>query len=280
MMISNLLRGLPAFKGKQRLSRLFLSRLINSGREISANGKYKCLYVLPNAKETIGFEILINGIYEEKAIDFIAGHLKSGQVFLDIGANIGAITVPVCKRRPDVKAICLEAAPWIFSYLEQNIRNNKLNQVSLINKAISDEGNKEVSFFSPHDKFGKGSLAPVFTSEGVEVETVTLDELAHSFSDQGKIGLIKIDVEGFESLAFKGGAALLGHQDSPDILFEFVYWAEQLALDGNIGRAQKLLMDYGYGVFLFDEGRIGRRIVEPLTEGSCMLFASKRVGSI
>ena len=132
-MTDHLLRSLPTFKGKQRLARLLLGKRIASGEGVTVTGKWGCVYNLPNVQENIGFEILINGIYEEETINFICKRIKPGGVFLDVGANIGAITIPVSKQRKDIDVISLEAAPWIFDYLNQNVIANQINKAKTIN---------------------------------------------------------------------------------------------------------------------------------------------------
>ena len=52
---------------------------------------------------------------------------------IDLGANIGAICVPVCKQRSDVKVFAIEASKRIFSYLNGNIlRNGIVNCIETI----------------------------------------------------------------------------------------------------------------------------------------------------
>ena len=209
-MISSILRILPPFKGKQRLARFLLRKTIKDAQGLHVDGKYRCAYHVPNARETIGFEILVNGIYEEDTILFIKNKISSHKVLLDIGANIGAITIPLKRFCPDLTIICVEAAPWIFKFLQENIARNELTGVIAVNKAIAAQPDEEVEFFSPSEKFGKGSMSPVFTSYGVKVKTTTLDSLTRDYAPSD-IGLIKIDVEGFESHAFRGGHTLLSH---------------------------------------------------------------------
>ena len=272
-MMDHLLRSLPTFKGKQRLARLLLRKKIASGEGLTVTGKWGCVYNLPNVQENIGFEILINGIYEEETINFICKRIEPGGVFLDVGANIGAITIPVSKQRKDIDVISLEAAPWIFDYLNQNVIANQINKVKTINKAISDRGGMQVDFFSPQDKFGKGSMAPVFTTEAITIETITLDQLTN-LNKGRSIDFIKVDVEGFEGMAFKGGSEVLSGSHAPAILFEFVDWAEQLAGE-TPGNAQGLLLNYGYKLYLFDHGKIGAQLKNPVTKGSYMIFGVK-----
>lgn len=237
-------------------------------------GKYECRYILPNIQENIGFEILINGIYEADTIAFICKRMKKGGVFLDVGANIGAISIPVNKLRSDIEIICIEAAPWIYDYLKTNVEVNQLIKIRLLNKAISDCSGRQVDFFSPKDKFGKGSLAPIFTNNSVKVDTITLDDLVEG-NNERIVDFIKVDVEGFEALAFRGGTKLLGGGSAPDILFEFVDWAEELAGE-KVGSAQTILLNYGYSLYLFEKEKIGMQLKVPILKGSHMIFATKK----
>lgn len=274
-MISQILRGLPLFRGKQRLARLLLTKYIakSSNVTIEVDRGYK--FKIPTLTETIGFELFINGVYEKATVDFIVQRIKKGRIFIDLGANIGAISVPVCRQLDHISLIAVEASPWLFSYLKANIGNNGLQDATLINKAISDSGGKQVLFYGPHDNFGKGSLAPMYTSEGVEVETITLDQITESVAVDD-ISFIKIDIEGFEYFAFLGGSKILRPSNAPDILFEFSDWAESSAIGRKAGDAQELLLSYGYDIYQFDDGRLTRKLKSPERKTSAMFFATKR----
>jgi len=65
-LIDTLLRMLPAFKGKQRLSRLLLKSKFSYLKNVLIEGKYNCTYKIPNIKESIGFELYINGCMKKK----------------------------------------------------------------------------------------------------------------------------------------------------------------------------------------------------------------------
>jgi FkbM family methyltransferase len=272
--IPKLFHSLPDFKGKRRLMRLFLPDVISNSKDVLLPVNHDMKFKVPNFIETISFEMLVNGIYEKETSDFIVERLPTNGVFFDIGANIGAIALVVCKLRPDIKATCIEASPGVFEYLRFNKELNKISNATIINKAIGLKEGETVSFFSPKDKFGKGSLSSVFTDVAEQVTTVTLDQLADNGAD-GKIDFIKIDVEGYEYHAFKGGERILTQHDAPDILFEFVDWAEELAKDVKPGDAQVLLKSYGYRIYNFVDGKL-IPLKEILTSGSLMLFASKK----
>lgn len=273
-MLASLLRRIPPFRGKLRLASFLFKTTIKKGTDFLVNGKLDCFYKLPNLSETIGFEIFANGIYEPATIFFIASKVKKGGGVVDIGVNIGAISIPLSKVRCDLKIIGIEAAPWIFNYADFNVKLNQLSNIKLINKAMSNESNRRVEFYSPVDMYGKGSLAPVFTQESVTVETITLDSLV---ADEGvALDFLKVDVEGFEANVFRGGQVLLSRKKAPDILFEFVDWAEELAGESP-GTAQSVLLDFGYNLYQFKSGKLGNRLKSAITKGGAMLFASKKL---
>jgi len=275
LMIEQILNKLPPFKGKQRLARSIFKTRIATSSDLVIEGKYNCRYLVPNIKENIGFELFVDGIYEQETIELILKKLPVNAVFLDIGANIGAISVPVCKRRNDINAIGVEASKKVYGYLKKNIANNGIKNCLLINKAVSDADGQIVNFFSPDDLYGKGSMAAVFTSNSEDIETITIDTLfdIHKLT---VVDLIKIDVEGFEYFAFKGGEKLLMSKNAPDILFEFVDWAEALTKTCKPGDAQELLLKYGYSLWEFGTNNKLKQIDSPVTKGSFMIWASKR----
>ncbi|MEO5891099.1 MAG: FkbM family methyltransferase [Ferruginibacter sp.] len=271
--MDQLFRSLPLFKGKSRLARLLLSNAVKNQKDIEISGRYHCKYLLPNIVENVGFDIFINGQYEPEIHDLLFRLLPENGCFLDLGANIGSTVIPLCKRRADITAVAVEAAPWVFSYLQKNIALNDLKNVQLINNALFNEDDRELDFFSPMEKFGKGSLSPVFTQEGVKVKTRRVDTLVNDLK-LSKVDLIKIDVEGFEYFVFKGAEDLLSAADAPPIIFEFVDWAEQQAMGLQPGAAQQLLVEMGYTLYEI----AGRRLIKQAScysSGAFNLLASK-----
>ena len=275
-MIGTLLSYFSPFKGKPRLARLLLGNRINKIKDLLVKGKYGCTFKIPNIIENVGFDIYVDGVFEKKTIELIMQKLPPGGVLVDMGANIGSISLPVCKQRPDVKAICIEAAERVYGYLDFNVKLNELTNCTIINKALTDYDGAIVNFFSPDEKFGKESLSSVFTKDAKQVETIRLDTL-HRQHEIVKVDFIKADIEGYEYHAFKGAAKLLSAEKAPDILFEFVDWAEDAAHHCKAGDAQQLLLKYGYTLYTWSSNNERTLMDKIQTTGNAMIYATKNI---
>lgn len=269
MRIYRLIQQIPEIKGKHRASRLLLRKTILKSENIIISCRNGLRFYCPNFKEYICFELLINGIYEKKNIDNILKNLPQNGVLFDIGANIGAIALPIAKARPDVQIFCFEASSVVFSALEKNIELNKLHNVKAINCLLTDELVGLLPFFSPKEQFGKGSMSPVFTDEYEMIQTETLDNFICQ-NNLNRLDFIKIDIEGFEKTVFDGARDMF-KKFKPKVLFEFLDWAENASGKHGAGDAQRFLFEMDYRIF-----NLSNRLTElhdPLIIGGADLLA-------
>jgi FkbM family methyltransferase len=238
-------------------------------------GSSGVIFLTPSLCEPVGFNLLVDGVYEAEVLDFAFGLLRPGAVVIDVGANIGAFTLPVAKEiGASGCVIAIEASPRVFPYLEGNVILNALSNVRLVQCAAFNCDRQAVSFYDASiDRFGKGSLGAHYHADRVSVPTRTLDNI---LSEQGisRIDLIKIDVEGSEALVLHGAESLLTGDQPPVIVFEFCDWAEESVLSGQVGCAQRLLRDWGYRLWRLGDFSRGRPpLGEILTSGFEMLVA-------
>jgi FkbM family methyltransferase len=240
-------------------------------------GRNGIRYVVPSLREPVGFYLLIDGVYEGQAIDFVLERLKPGAVFIDIGANIGVFTLPAARRvDPAGCVIAIEPSPRVFPYLERNIALNELSNVRSIQCAAYDRDTGGVPFYeAPVDHFGMGSLGAQFHNEPVPVLCRTLD---HILKEQGieRVDVIKVDVEGVEAAVFEGAKELLTGANPPLIVFEFCDWAETRVPGSNAGDAQRILNSWGYCIWRLTDMIHNRpALSEVLTTGFETLVAMR-----
>ena len=100
-----------------RLSRFFFGKY---SKEKTFSVPCGLSFVVPNLIENVSFELFVNGLYEESSLKLIIENLPPNGIFVDVGANIGAISVVLAKLRPDITIYAFEASPSVFKYLEIN----------------------------------------------------------------------------------------------------------------------------------------------------------------
>lgn len=177
----------------------------------------------------IGAMLLVDGQMEEYDTRIFIERVKQGMTVVDAGANIGYFTLIAAKAVGDGgKVIAFEPMPRSRELLEKNIMINECNNVEVVGKALSDRQGSSEFFFDEkelltaslnrenaleHDKDG------VAEEKTITVETVALDDYLESVGEEGRIGLLKIDVEGAEGLVIAGAEKTLKKTDA--IIMEF-----------------------------------------------------------
>jgi len=147
---------------------------------------------------------------------FYLKYLKKGNIVIDIGANIGTITITSAIQIGTKGTVySVEAHPKIFEYLKGNVKQNNLTNVQLFNYAV---GNKTESvLFSNLASDGQNKIIDENKVNGTRVSLTKIDDLDIEESD---IDLLKIDVEGYEKFAFLGSNNML--KKTLCVLFEAV----------------------------------------------------------
>lgn len=134
---------------------------------------------------------------------FLKSVLRPGDVVVDVGANIGILSLLAWKSTGDLgRVIAIEPHPATYLALQQNLKLNHVHTVEALNIAVSSEpGSLRFSDWK-HDEWNKVDN----TSGTLEVEARCLEDVC---SDLARIDLLKIDVEGFELSVLQGCSGLL-----------------------------------------------------------------------
>lgn len=144
--------------------------------------------------------------------------IKNSDICIDIGANIGITTIWMAKNSK--KVYSFEPEINNIQRFKENISANNVNNVELIQKAVSDErGTLELNIL---ESYGHHSLGKVATSKIVgsqKVDVVTLSDFCKE-KDIHIIDFLKVDVEGFEIEVLKGAKELFKNKQIKLIAFE------------------------------------------------------------
>lgn len=167
-------------------------------------------------------DLYYKGTYEKGTLYFIKNHLKGDGNFLDIGANIGYMTIYAANLLAGKGRVhAVEANPETQAILERNISYNNLTNI-VIHPFGLGASNSSLTLYKDAVSQNRGaasfdeSAVVGDKSQTVEVEVKMLD----SINIQDKIKLIKIDVEGWELEVLRGGTEFLKNQDFPAIIWE------------------------------------------------------------
>jgi FkbM family methyltransferase len=128
--------------------------------------------------------------------------LRPGDLFVDVGANIGMYTLLATER--GARVVAVEASSEAFGHLEANVALNHASKlVECVHAAASrTSGTLELTI-------GTDTLNHVVTAaEGIETEQIKAIALDDLVGDQ-EVMAMKIDVEGFEEEVLAGCARLL-----------------------------------------------------------------------
>ncbi len=204
-------------------------------------------------REPVAFSLLTDGAYQPHVVRFMQRHLDPGSVYVDVGANVGALALPVARHiGPEGRVIAVEASPEVFACLDDNCRRSAATNVECIQAAACDVEGAVTFYPAPDHKFGMGSMAARFDARPAEVRACRLDDLVPTLGI-GRVHLIKIDVEGFELRVLRGAERLLTGEHPPLVVFEFCDWAEASALGTSPGDAQQFLMERGFQIWRLAE---------------------------
>jgi len=178
----------------------------------------------------------------------------AGRIVVDVGANLGATVARFAREAAKVHA--LEPHPGNFAHLLDQIRIRRLGNVEPLRVAASKEAGRAT--FYERESHGIHSLGPHNKGKvraSYEVEVTTLDRLWRERIND-RIGLLKVDVEGFEADVFEGAAWLLDNRMIDAIVFEFspkIHAIRGLPADAPL----RVLRAHGYAIFTLDGRPLG-----------------------
>jgi FkbM family methyltransferase len=161
----------------------------------------------------------------EAAVELLssAGRLPADPIFVDIGAHIGTHTVYALRTDRFVRAIAFEPEPGNARLLAMNVEANGLSQaVVVVHKAAGSKSASGTLHLHPRNTGAHAMEVPpaIDADRQLEVPVVRVeDELAALEIALEKIGLVWIDVEGYEPQVLAGLKALMAR--SIPITFEF-----------------------------------------------------------
>ena len=214
----------------------------------------------------------MGGNPEQDDFDFLISCISAGDVFLDIGANVGIVSLYVNRHAPQVGAVyAFEPLPPTYEHLKHNLLlNGNPEKIHTFNIGLSNNkgsvdfylsGADEAASMQPNmdEYYMQECIDGVYTGKKkMEKITCAVDTL-DSFVDMHNIenvDIIKIDTEGNEYNVLKGGTNVLKK-------YTPLVYSEMLRKHAaRFGYHPNEIIDFmgtlGYVCFVFSEGKLKR----------------------
>lgn len=205
---------------------------------------YGLNFLFPEKDAVVGPNLRDFGEFARVEVDLISdylAHLEPG-TFIDVGANIGSICLPVAKQFPDHWVIAVEGHGGLAQICGTNAFANGLYRVEVLHALAGAES--KIARFPSIRLWTKGNFGSLTQSEAdrdvrtANVRMLTLDEIAPPDTR-----FIKVDVEGFEPAVLAGSRRLLT-EVRPVWLLEAAVGLEEAARD-----TIRLMLEADYDVY-------------------------------
>jgi len=148
----------------------------------------------------IGRALARYGEYSEAEVALLKRLLKPGASVIEVGANIGSITVPLAKHvGAEGVVYAIEPQPENIALLTRNVEDNNVPVLILHNACGDVPGTDRIAALAEVEGHNYGGIA--LGAGSAQVKVRTLDSLVVV---EKPVELIKIDVEGMEAAVLRG----------------------------------------------------------------------------
>lgn len=210
-------------KGIRALSVLLPKLLLPAAEKSSAyilktlHGFY--LKIDPSKDKGVELSLHETGTYEKGILSYLKSVLQKGDSFIDVGANIGLISIHTAKLVGQKGTVfSYEAMPATAALLRENIALNQLKNIVVGDFALgSVDGKTEIFENWQVNRGGASLLVKTEQSASFEIDVFCLDSV---FPKEFHPKVVKIDVEGFEMEVLKGAKNLI-QREHPILIIEF-----------------------------------------------------------
>ncbi|WP_185034173.1 FkbM family methyltransferase [Streptomyces candidus] len=165
-----------------------------------------------DTRDLIQRYIHLFGVWEPHMTQWLRGRLKTGDVLVDVGANVGYFTVLGSRLVGSAgKVVAIEASPAFHRRVLQHIELNGCGNVRAVNSAVADSHKTLTFVLASSNNMGANSIVPYDgpAESSFDMEAVPLPELLKP-DELARARVIKIDVEGAEGGVIRGLAPVLG----------------------------------------------------------------------
>jgi FkbM family methyltransferase len=201
-------------KGVRRLYKLLYGKF-----DITVANKFGVKMQL-DPIEYIDSAIIKCGYFDEMVLESILENIKKGDVFWDVGANIGLHSLSLVRLKPDIECIAFEPFYKNFDKLINNIKLNKRSKINAYNFALDEDINLHSLYTSPfnHGRTGFNKI-PKTQYTNSRILSISADQLVQEYKVK-EPNIVKLDTEGNELAILRGMKNIISRTRLRAIIFE------------------------------------------------------------
>ncbi len=206
------------------------------------------LYWYLDPVSNLGLRLLKYGYYEEDMTELILGNLEEGDTFVDLGTNEGYFSILASKKvGKNGKVFSIEPQSRLWEIILNNANKNHCYNISIIPYAASDNMGEVSITLSPPINTGSSTIVKTRRRSFWKTQTLNSTTLDNLFlrDDIPSIKLMKVDIEGFEFFALKGGAELLKKKLFKNIIIE-LHPIQLKELGQSVEQINDFMHSFGY----------------------------------
>lgn len=210
--------------------------------------------------------------WEPQTVAIIRALVTPGAVCLDIGANVGALTLAMADCvGAEGMVHAFEPGPFPYGRLVRNLGLNPAIAARVVPRQLGVADRAGTLYWSA-DEDGNPANATMLGTSGTAVEVIAIDEYvaAHVLT---RIDFVKIDVESMEFEVLSGGAAAW-RRCRPVIYFESERKSDAMRGFPTLPRIEALLRELGYSLFAVDAGLRLRSVTADTMDGCTLAVPS------
>lgn len=257
-------RSYPFLSGRGMLANSSIARWMVPRRSRVVWGQVRAARCAVPLNDLVGRSIFLMGDLDPKVTWVVDRCLRPGNVVLDVGANLGLVSLLAAQRvGSQGRVIAFEPSPPVLVHLQRTIDANTHLPIELNRCALGDSTGT-LNLHVPPDNAGAASV--MSARPEAQVYEVQVRRLADVLADNRvqHVDLLKIDVEGFEASVLRGLFA------SPEAPYPKIILFEDHAPSSS--PAIKLLVERGYRVAGLPKAMIRLR---PIPSGNSAFVACR-----
>jgi FkbM family methyltransferase len=175
-------------------------------------------------------KVFYEGYYERVLVEWLKATLRPEDVFWDVGANVGVMTLVAARRC--ARVVAFEPEPSARRRLEENIAVNAISNVTVLPFALGARDAAGRMRRGPPVNLGMTRMVAEGEPEAFEVAIRAAGALIAEGTPAPHV--MKVDVEGAELDVFRGAGAALANPRLRAVVFEAAQAADGSPADATL----------------------------------------------